>query len=215
MVTCLLVNTSCVVYTEKQSEALSRSVYLSKDSFDKGRFDITDVSLTESVKLVKVPKKRAKVEEVEKVVDDLNKTVKTSSSHKPIISEVKSTIKTLINPQQNQDATNKKKVIIIPDRFKDREVIIVDSVEYKELLKDKETFKQLQGDYKQLVDLKKEVDKELSTQLENKNKMVIALNEMQKDILKKNLLITKLYIVIFVLCAAIGGGIYLRIKGIL
>jgi hypothetical protein len=52
---------SCTVYTEKQTEALSRNVYATKDSLDVARIDLADSYINEATKLVKPPKKRVSV----------------------------------------------------------------------------------------------------------------------------------------------------------
>ena len=191
---CLL-TASCVVYTEKQSEALSQSVYLADDSFELGRFDVTDVSLNEAIKIVKPPKNRQKISPVNKKISGSSSSV-TKKTHE-------------FAP------TNNKNVIIVPERFQGQKIVIVNSNEYKKLLEDKQTFLQLQGDYKTLEKLKETVDEELLRQNTNVNKMIIDLNNLQRKVVEKNLLILKLYIVIGALVAALGGGIYLRMKGIL
>ena len=45
--------------------------------------------------------------------------------------------------------------------------------------------------------------------------IIIKINQLEKEVIAKNLLILKLYIVIGGLVLAIGAGTYLRIKGIL
>lgn len=179
---------SCTVYTEKQSEALSQAVYLADDSFELGRFDVTDVSLDNAIRIVKPPKKKIEIQAIEKfVANDLI----PSSTPKP------------------------ERIIIVPEKFKNQQVIVVNSAEYQQLLKDKKIFEQLQTDHKALTKLKLDVEQELARQVAYNNKMIEDLNKMQKELLAKRLHILKLYIVIAVMGLAIGGGIYLRIKGIL
>ncbi len=179
---------SCTVYTEKQSEALSQAVYLADDSFELGRFDVTDVSLDNAIKIVKPPKKKIEIQAIEKfVANDLI----PSSTPKP------------------------ERIVIVPEKFKNQQVIVVNSAEYQQLLKDKKIFEQLQADHKALTKLKLDVEQELARQVAYNNKMIEDLNKMQKELLAKRLHILKLYIVIAVMGLAIGGGIYLRIKGIL
>lgn len=194
----ILFLTSCTVYTEKQSEALSQSVYLANDSFDKGRFDVTDTSLDEAIRIVKVPKKRLEIDEATRQTTNSTTTV-TSPSLVPISPLVSS----------------RERVLIVPERFRGQPVIIVNSNEYNELLKDKKFYEQIQKDYKKLADLKTSVDKELAIQAEYKQKLIIDLNKLQKEVIAKNFLILKLYIVIGGLVLTIVGGVYLRMKGIL
>jgi hypothetical protein len=192
----LLFLNSCTVYTEKQSEALSRSVYASKDSFDAARFDLADTYLTESTRIVKPPKKRIEVKSV--------------YHNKPNIDVISS------NPKPtNQVTSNKQRVLIVPEKYKNDTVVVVNSVEYEQLLKDKEILRQLQTDLDNLILLKIEVDEELTKQEEYKNKMVRDLNTMQRKLVEKDLAILQRNILIIGLLLTIGAGIYLRMKGIL
>jgi hypothetical protein len=106
-------------------------------------------------------------------------------------------------------------VLLVPERFKDQEVIVVNSHEYQKLLEDKKTFTQLQGDYKTLQTLKKNIDDELTKQTEYNNQLIIKINSLKEEVANKNTLILKLYITIGGLIFTMVAGIYLRIKGIL
>ena len=192
---------SCTVYTEKQSEALSRSVYLADDSFEAGRFDITDSALDQAIRIVKPPKNRENIQPI----------VKSGSS-----SGSKRNDSVLLNVTRDSKINeNKDNVLIVPERFRGQDIVIVNSDEYRVLLQNKKILDQLKKDYGNLTELKKEVDEELSQQHLNINKMVIDLNKLQQEVIKKRLLILKLYIVIVFLLLVIGGGVYLRMKGIL
>lgn len=184
---------SCTVYTEKQSEALSRSVYATKDSLDNARLDLADTYVNESARIVKPPKKRIDIQPVYK------KNIDTISSQ----SKVKPTI------------INKQRVLIIPEKYKNDTVVVVSSEEYQQLLKDKETFAQIEKDNKNLIETKNLVDQELIRQMEYKDKMIKDLNIMQKKLVEKDLAILQRNVVIVILLALMGGATYLRIKGIL
>lgn len=189
----LLTLNSCTVYTEKQSEALSRSVYATKDSLDDARIDLADQYANESTRLVKPPKNRINILPVyKKNIDNI-----TSDS------KVKPTI------------VNKQRVIMVPEKYKNDTLVVVSSEEYQLLLKDKETYAQIEKDNVQLLENKKEVDEELIKQTEFRDKMVKDLNEMQRKLLEKDLAILHRNIIIACLLASIGAGVYLRIKGIL
>ena len=189
----LLTLNSCTVYTEKQSEALSRSVYATKDSLDTARIDLADQYANESTRLVKPPKNRINILPVyKKNIDNI-----TSDS------KVKPTI------------VNKQRVIMVPEKYKNDTLVVVSSEEYQLLLKDKETYAQIEKDNAQLLESKKEVDEELIKQNEFRDKMVKDLNEMQRKLVEKDLAILQRNIIIVSLLCAIGAGIYLRIKGIL
>jgi hypothetical protein len=190
----ILLLTSCTVYTEKQSEALSRSVYATKDSLDNARLDLADTYVNESVRIVKPPKKRIEIQPVYKKT-----TIDTISSQ----SKVKPTI------------INKQRVLIIPEKYKNDTVVVVSSEEYQQLLKDKETFAQIEKDNKNLIETKNLVDQELIRQMEYNEKMIKDLNMMQKKLVEKDLAILQRNVVIVILLALMGGATYLRIKGIL
>jgi len=187
---CLL--TSCTIYTEKQSEALSKVVYASKDSMEAARIDLADKYITETTRIVRPPKNRIKIDPVYKHID----TVSSGSKHDPII-------------------INKQRMVIIPEKYRADTVVVVSSEEYQQLLKDKITFAQIQQDNIGLSDAKKMVDEELIRQMDNRDKMINDLNIMQKKLVEKDLAILKRNILIVLLISAIGGATYLRIKGIL
>jgi len=187
-----LVLTACTVYTEKQSEALSKVVYASKDSMEAARIDLADKYITEASRIVRPPKVRIKIDPVYKHVD----TVSSGSKHEPII-------------------INKQRMVIIPEKYRADTVVVVSSEEYQQLLKDKETFAQIQQDNIGLSDAKKMVDDELIRQLDNRDKMINDLNIMQKKLVEKDLAILRRNILIVLLISSIGGATYLRIKGIL
>jgi hypothetical protein len=200
VVSCLLL-VSCTVYTLKDSESLSKSIYHANDSFDKGRFDLTDSSLDEAIRIAKPPKKRIQVDEVV--------PSKTSNS----------TITPRLDVLASNSGKNKpvggQRTIIIPERFKGMTVVVVNSDEYMELLKDKRIHLQLKVDHENLKKLKEEVDAELIEASENAQKLVDANNSMKTELEKKDHAILKRNIITVVLVLVIAGGIYLRIKGIL
>jgi hypothetical protein len=189
----LLLLNSCTVYTEKQSEALSRSVYATKDSLDNARLDLADSYANESTRIVKPPKQRIDIKPVYK------KNIDNISSQ----SKVKPTI------------INKQRVLIIPEKYKNDTVVVVSSEEYQQLLKDKETYEQIEKDIANITETKIAVDQELIRQMEYNDKMVRDLNIMQKKLIEKDLAILQRNIAIIFLLVIMGGATYLRIKGIL
>ena len=188
--------TSCTVYTEKQSEALSRVVYASKDSMDAARIDLADRYVTETTRIVRPPKNRIPIDSVYKKIDHHINTVSSNSKHNPV-------------------PVSKQRTVIIPEKYRNDTVIVVNTEEYSQLLKDKEIFIQIQKDTIDLLDAKKQVDAELIRQMDNRDKMINDLNTMQKKLVEKDLAILQRNIIILGLLAAIGGATYLRIKGIL
>ena len=188
--------TSCTIYTEKQSEALSKVVYASKDSMEAARIDLADKYITETTRIVKPPKNRILIDAVYKKIDRNIDTVSSSSKYDTI-------------------PVSKQRTVIIPDKYRNDTVVVVNTEQYEQLLKDKDTFAQIQKDTIGLLEAKKQVDEELIRQLENKDKMINDLNIMQKKLVEKDLAILQKNIIIIGLLAAIGGATYLRIKGIL
>jgi len=193
----LLSLNSCTVYTEKQSEALSKVVYASKDSMEAARIDLADKYVTETTRLVRPPKNRIKIESIyQKSIQQHIETIASSSNREPI-------------------PINKQRMVIIPEKYRADTVVVVSTEEYQRLLKDKETFAQIQRDNEGLAEAKHTVDNELIRQLENRDKMINDLNMMQKKLVEKDLAIMQRNIIIIFLISAIGGATYLRIKGIL
>ena len=193
----LFIGQSCTVYTEKQSEALSKVVYASKDSMEAARIDLADMYVTETTRLVRPPKNRIKINSVyQKSLPQHINTISSSSNREPI-------------------PVNKQRMVIIPEKYKADTVVVVSTGEYQRLLKDKETFAQIQRDNEGLAEAKQIVDSELIRQMENRDKMINDLNIMQKKLVEKDLAIMQRNVVIVLLLAAIGGATYLRIKGIL
>ena len=192
----ILLLSSCTVYTEKQSEALSRVVYASKDSMEVARVDLADRYITETTRIVRPPKNRIPIDAVYKKIEHHIDTISSSSKFDPI-------------------PVSKQRTIIIPEKFRNDTVVVVNTEEYQQLLKDKETFAQIQKDAVGVLDAKKAVDEELIRQMENRDKMINDLNIMQKKLVEKDLAILQRNIVIVGLLVSIAGATYLRIKGIL
>jgi hypothetical protein len=189
----IFIFSGCTIYTEKQSEALSRVVYATKDSLESARIDLADKYSTESTRLVKPPKNRIDVRAVYKKNID---NVTSSNKVTPTI-------------------INKQRVIVVPEKYKNDTLVVVSSEEYQQLLKDKETFAQIEKDNAQLIETKNVVDQELVRQMEYNDKMVRDLNLMQRKLVEKDLAILQRNIIIVALLVSIAVGIYLRIKGIL
>jgi len=184
---------SCTIYTEKQSEALSRTVYATKDSLDHARIDLAERYSVESTRLVKPPKKRIDIKPVYKK----NIDVLASQNKK--------------SPQ----FIDKQRVVIIPEKYKSDTVVVVNSKEYENLLKEKEIYEQMKKDLDELSFARSQVDEELIRQMDYKDKMIKDLNIMQKKLVEKDLAILQRNIIIVGLIILIAAAIYLRIKGVL
>lgn len=187
-----LLFTSCTVYTEKQSEALSRNVYATNDSLNTARVDLAYYYSQETIRLVKPPKRRIDIQPVYET--------QTQKSQTPVPA---STI-----------ATNTR-VVMVPEQYKNDKVVVVNSVEYQELLKNKKIADQLKKDNQNVLEAKIATEKELEKQAEMTSKMIKDLNELQKKVIKKDLVILRLWVAIAILLAIIGGYIYLRVSKLL
>jgi hypothetical protein len=177
---------SCTIYTEKQSEAVSQNVYATNDSLGKARVDLAYFYSNETTKFIKPPKhpiKISSVYEADKVVNGSSKGEKT-------------------------------RVVLVPDAYKGDKVVVVGSADYQELLNDRETKKILEQDNKnkelQLI----ANNKELTKQKEMQDKMIKDLNYYQKEVYKLRLRCLWLSIVIGGLLVAIGGYIYVRMNSL-
>jgi hypothetical protein len=191
--------TSCTIYTERESKELSKTVYATKDSLEQARIDLAVSYSEQAARIVKPPKLKDRVV-IEPIYDKKSVTV-------PIVA-------TSAAPKQELKI-NKQRILIVPEIYKNDTVIVVNSKEYQQLLKDKQVFKQLQNDFDKLKKVKDEVDAKLSQEELMRNKMVEDLNKMQKQLLQKDLAIIKRNIIITILVLSIGAGVYLRMKGVL
>lgn len=189
----IFIFSGCTVYTEKQSEALSRVVYATKDSLEVARIDLADKYAAETTRIVKPPKSRIDIQPIYKKNID---TITTSNKSTPTV-------------------INKQRIVIVPEKYKNDTLVVVSSEEYQQLLKDKETFAQIEKDNAELMETRNVVDQELIRQMEYNDKMVRDLNAMQRKLIEKDLAILQRNIIIISLLISIAAGIYLRIKGIL
>jgi len=183
----VLLVVGCTYYTEKQSEALSQNVYATNDSLNKARVDLAYYYSDQTTRLVKPPKKKIDIQPIYQAGE--------------VVKDAK--------------AGEKTRVVIVPSQYKGDKVVVVDSVEYQDLLKVKAIAEQLKKDNANLANAKENTDKELAKQAEYTNKMIKDLNHLQAEVYKKDLAILWRNIIIGVLLASIGGYIYLRMNSFL
>ena len=210
---------SCTVYSEKRSEALSQAVFATADSVQTARFDLADRYSKEATRLAFPPKKAIKISPIV-TKSSVNPTVtiekpKTTVSIKPVKSSQPLSTTQVSNLSLNPDQPTDILRLVIPEKFKDAQILIEGSTEWTDLLKTKEFAKQLQSDIKNLSMLKTNVDKELTRQNNFNNKMVQDLNIMQKKLVQKDLAILQRNVVIASLLLVMAIALYLRIKGLL
>ena len=213
---------SCTVYTEKRSEALSQAVYATSEGIKNARLDKAYEYSEQAKRLAYAPKNLIPVPQYH--TKEIKKITAINSSITPVQASSNNKVKPLdkqvinsnvIYTTNNNDETETVLRLVVPDFLKDAKILIENSNEWNELLKTKEFKEFLEKDNERLEKLKSDIDAELKKQLEYSNKMVLDLNNLQKLVLKKDLLIIRLYIVIGLLIGAIGGGVYLRMKGVL
>jgi hypothetical protein len=206
--------TSCAVYTEKRSQALSRAVAATADSIEAARFDLASKYSKEAEKIAYPPKERIIVRpiitkntkslEIKNTKSDATLNGKKTNLNTSIVK---------ITASNNDEETVLR--LVVPENLKHAKLLIENSDEWLELLKTKSFAEQLAKDNKNLKDLVDEVNAELLKQQEINSQLIKDLNKLQKEVIEKRLHILKLYIAIAILIAVIGGATYLRIKGIL
>lgn len=209
----------CTVYSEKRSEALSQAVFATSDSIQTARFDLAEKYSKEATRLAFPPKKAIKISPIitKSVVNPTvtienskkNVSIKSTGSNQTLTPAQNSTLS--LNPDQPTDILR----LVIPEKFKDAQILVEGSTEWTELLKTKEFAKQLQIDNTNLATLQKNVSVELIKQAKMTNQMVIDLNKMQKKLVEKDLAILQRNVVIAVLVLIMLAALYLRIKGVL
>jgi hypothetical protein len=219
LISCFLISlTSCTIYTEKRSEALSQAVYATAESINNARFDKAGPYAEQAKRLAYAPKNKISVPPI--ITSNTKRT--ESTNNKIDVKKSSSNVKTgstlnssVIKATTNTDDEEQFLRLVIPESLKHAKLLIENSDEWNELLQTKKFKEQLEIDNANLKKLSNDIDAELQKQLKYNNQMVIDLNIMQKKLVEKDLLITRLYITIFGLILSIAGGAYLRIKGIL
>jgi hypothetical protein len=177
---------SCTVYTEKQSEALSQNVYATNDSVNKGRVDLAYYYSDQTTRLVKIPKHRIQIQSVYEAGDVVK------------------------NTKQGE----KTQVILVPKQYQNTKVVVVDSTDYDNLLKDKAIKDQLTKDNVNLSKDKINTDKEIAKQKDMNDKMVNDLNNYKALVVKKDLAILWRNCIIIALMALIALYFYAKANGL-
>lgn len=211
-----VVNNSCTVYTEKRSEALSQAVFATAEGIKNARFEKAAQYSEQAKRLAYPPKNPIPVPPIItknlKKVQAVNTSTSISGNSSYTLPKMSTSIITSTSYKDEEETFLR---LVIPESLKHAKLLIENSEEWDELVKTKEFKDQLEQDNLRLKKLAQDIDDELHKQQKHNNKMIEDLNKLQKNIIKKDLHILKLYIVIVFLLIAISGGIYLRIKGIL
>lgn len=204
--------TSCTVYTEKRSEALSQAVFATSDSISHARFDLASQYAKQAERLAFPPKQRINISPVYTTASKSQKTVSGQANDPFDLSSTKEKISLSVDSQNEKQDTLR---LVVPDNLRHAKLLIENSDEWTELLKTKQFSTKLQEDHNNLQKLTSDVSNELQKQNEMNSKLIQDLNTLQKQVVQKDLAILQRNIVIVSLLLTIGGGVYLRIKGIL
>jgi hypothetical protein len=111
----------------------------------------------------------------------------------------------------NQQSADKKRIVVVPDKYKNDKVIVVGSNDYNQLLKDSAIKKQLQQESLQKDAQIKLNTAELTKQKDMRDKMVKDLNALQKENLQLKLALLKSGIAIAVLLGLMLVYIYFKL----
>ena len=206
----------CAVYTEKRSESLSQAVFATSDSIAFARFDLASKYSKQAERLAYPPKNKI---EISPVYTSPSSQKTSGKKDARIFVKINDDLKKNDAPIVSSEFDNQSEVpvlrLVIPENLKHTKLLIENSEEWNELIKTKNFYNQLEKDNQNLKRLAEDIDAELQKQMVMNNKMVQDLNIMQKKLLEKDLAILKRNIVIFVMAVLMGGGVYLRMKGIL
>jgi len=214
-----LILCSCTIYTERRSEALSQSVFATSDSIVYARFDLAAKYSKEAEKLAFPPKKRIQINPVYTSVKSSRSGSESTSATK--VEDAFSVIRVMkeeyVVPSKAFEDEDQNLVLrmVVPEHLKHAKLLIENSDEWNYLLETKQFSIKLKEDYSNLQKLSDEVNKELQKQTEMNSRMISDLKDMQRKLAQKELAILRRNIVIVGLIAAIGGGVYLRMKGVL
>jgi hypothetical protein len=171
---------------QKFSEEVSRNIYATKDSIDLARFDLASEYADISTRLVTPPSERIKI----------------TSIHKPSA--------VLIDNKNKGALPTGENYIVVPQKFKGLNVLVVGSEEYNQLLKIKEYAEQVKSELDTVTEQKNEADKQLIKLEETRQKLQesvtilnVKLQETKSALLKRNLLLGGL---------VIGFCVYIALK---
>lgn len=198
----------CTIYSEKQSEAVSQSVYATKDSIDDGRFDLAQQYINQTTRIITPPKKRIDIKPIYSEDDSTSTPVNVHSgnAHGTLRHPKESP-----TPQPKAIASDKKMVVILPEGYENDEVVSINSDEYKKLLQDRKIGEQLKMDYYNLDQEKKLTDAQLVKDKEVNDKMVRDLNYYQKEVYSLRLANLWRDIIIVILTLILLGIVYVKV----
>lgn len=153
-------------YLEKNSEALSQAVYASKDSIEVARLDLTDMYVSQAARIIVPPKHRITISAVYK----------------------KGTVGTSTLASSNSKG---QRILVVPEKYKNDKVVVVNSQEYAELLKAVEINAQLEKDKLNLKEHIVVVDTQLANNEKITNELILSNQKLKEDVSKKETTIAK------------------------
>jgi len=216
----VLLLTSCVVYTEARSQALSRSVAATADSVKFARFDLAYKYSQQAERIAYAPKERIDIQplitsNVTSIKIENTKTkiqVESPTSSNKTSGNISTSVVQVNTKQDGQETILR---LVVPEHLKHARLLIENSEEWLELMKTKKFSDQIKKDNENLQNLIDEVTKELEKQKKIYDELLIKYQKMEKEIGEKNAAIWLRNFIILALTIAISAGVYLRIKGIL
>ncbi len=162
-----LTMTGCgTFYLEKNSEALSQAVYASKDSIEVARLDLADMYVSQAARIIVPPKKRIPISAVYKK-DAVGTSTPASSNSKG------------------------QRILVVPEKYKNDKVVVVNSQEYAELLKAVEINAQLEKDKLNLKEHIIVVDTQLANNEKITNELILSNQKLKEDVSEKETKIAK------------------------
>lgn len=215
ILTIFVLLSSCTVYTEKRSESLSQAVFASSDSIANARFDLAAEYSKQAERLAYPPKQRIEISPIYTTAARPTASTSNGRIFVHVKDELKKSDDTLVTSELDENNEIPTLRLVIPENLKHTKLLVENSVEWADLVKTKNFSNQLQEDHKNLQILTNNINEELQKQTKMNSQMIMDLNTMKKKLVEKDLAILQRNIIIASLLVTIGGGIYLRIKGIL
>jgi hypothetical protein len=116
--------------------------------------------------------------------------------------------------KKSKDNTSQR-VIIVPESFKGKQVIVVNSEEYNELIKSIDVKAQFEKELEDLKTAKERVDEELRLEKIRVENLEKNLHEAEKTIGEQSGAIWKRNFIIMGLGVLIAGYFYIKVKGLI
>ncbi|NJO59152.1 MAG: hypothetical protein HC836_12695 [Richelia sp. RM2_1_2] len=172
-------------YVEKQSEPASQAAYAVADAIEKGRVDAAERYAQELKRLIEKPKQEIRVAEV----------VIPVTPQPSIIEELaQGAIKTEVQENNTNRPVELKyqKYVILPESYRDREIVIFNTEEFNALINEHENVKKLFELEKQnFSNFVKDVDKQKKINNEVQNQLIKDLERARSEAAKYKALSAK------------------------